>query len=995
MHGRTKWAALATVVLAAACGGGGGTGAGSNNATSSAFGTVVLLSHSPADGAVQVAVDAVLQFEFDAAMALETFGDEDTWLRIAGTTTAVPGEFRAGSLGRVTFTPSQPLLAETDYVCQLSALTSDQTGRILDVSTSFTFRTYDATPPTIASLDVQPGAQNQTRTRTFTATFSEAMGAASVTDTSVFLRDQFGTRYAASRTVNGSAVTLDPAADLPGDRLFTLVFTASVTDRAGNRLATASQTSFRTATDALSPSVLTAWPANSSTGISPRVQPTFTFDESMDPATVEAASLLFQDQFGSLVPFAIDCSTDQRTLRVRPTVTLQDNRSYTLAFLLGNAAATDVSGNALGTTTARAFTTGSDATAPALASSSPTDGETRVPGSVVVSAVFDEALDINYVTTANVTLTVDGAPWTAVVDMSSATTVRVTPVQLLPTGAQCVLLLRGGQDGLHDLAGNVLANDTTITFQTSTDSRTPGALLLPPDGTTSIATNSRVSVVFDVPMDTATLTASTVTVTDDAGVPIAGTTTAHSDRRTVAFTPNTPFAAFTYYRIRVLGGSTGARAASGNWLPTDRTARFRTANGTDSAPPSVTATVNGIQAARLEGLVLPPSGFTIDVTTGDSGSQWVDMGAIDVLLSGTGTAPGAATLRGAATISYGSLRVQMPAEQPLAEGNWTLSVLVRDLAGNLATSNSLAFTVGAATANVVPFERTQVVWVRTDLDRDGNGIADFDDDMTRLGLATAGDPIGTNATMRALLLDGVLAQSNHLYGRGSRGEPLDSGSVALRFTKRQPIGLLHTQMALGGYDPEGSRTRAFGDDSTGVLGRAYYDYRNGNPGERNTSTSPGLGIFPGEMFLYQAKIHQQVWPAYQTVFAQRFRPLCPAMGGTPAGSHALDAIVLSPNFDYATATTPQRARWQNLMDAADDWATVVGIILAHEVGHSVGLVAPGAAPSGLFGDSSLHDTYAGAAEVMAPSVGYEAMLSLEYQFRDIDLAYMRQRVLLR
>jgi hypothetical protein len=241
----------------------------------------------------------------------------------------------------------------------------------------------------------------------------------------------------------------------------------------------------------------------------------------------------------------------------------------------------------------------------------------------------------------------------------------------------------------------------------------------------------------------------------------------------------------------------------------------------------------------------------------------------------------------------------------------------------------------------------------------------------------------------------VLAQSNHLYGRGSRGEPLDSGSVGLRFTKRQPIGLLHTQMALGGYDPEGSRTRAFGDASTGVLGRAYYDYRNGNPGERNTSTSPGLGIFPGEMFLYQAKIHQQVWPAYQTVFAQRFRPLCPAMGGTPAGSHALDAIVLSPNFDYATATTPQRARWQNLMDAADDWATVVGIILAHEVGHSVGLVAPGAAPSGLFGDSSLHDTYAGAAEVMAPSVGYEAMLSLEYQFRDIDLAYMRQRVLLR
>ena len=180
-----------------------------------------------------------------------------------------------------------------------------------------------------------------------------------------------------------------------------------------------------------------------------------------------------------------------------------------------------------------------------------------------------------------------------------------------------------------------------------------------------------------------------------------------------------------------------------------------------------------------------------------------------------------------------------------------------------------------------------------------------------------------------------------------------------------------------------------------MLGRAFYDYRNGNPAERNTASSPGLGIFPAEMWLYQTHIHLQVWPSYQTAFAQRFRPLCPDMGGTPAGAHALDAIVLSPGFDYATATTAQRARWQTIMDAADDWAAVIGIILAHEVGHSVGLVAPGPAPSGLFGDSSLHDTYAGATEVMAPSVGYEAMTSLDYAFRDIDLAYLRQRVLLR
>ena len=83
------------------------------------------------------------------------------------------------------------------------------------------------------------------------------------------------------------------------------------------------------------------------------------------------------------------------------------------------------------------------------------------------------------------------------------------------------------------------------------------------------------------------------------------------------------------------------------------------------------------------------------------------------------------------------------------------------------------------------------------------------------------------------------------------------------------------------------------------------------------------------------------------------------------------------------------------MAAIDDWTSVIGVVLAHEIGHSVGLVAPGAMPTGLFGDSSLHDSFAGAAEVMAPSVGYEAMATLNYMFRDLDLAYLRQRVLLR
>jgi hypothetical protein len=989
--------ALLAILGAAACGGGGGGAgnSGNGNATDLLFGVVQLLNHAPADQAVQVPVDATIQLDFDAPMALDSFGDEDTWLRVVGSTDNVPGTYSRGVNGRVRFQPQTALQLETDYVFQLSALTCDETGRILDVQQSFTFRTLDTTRPQLVGFDVVDESTGQSRLRTFKATFSEAIAPASATTTSFQLIDTFGFRYGATYLVAGATVTLDPDTDLPGDRRFSLITNGGLTDRAGNTLTSTTTTHFRTATDSVQPRVLSAWPPSGRSNVSPNVQPTFTFDESMDPATVEAASLLFQDQYGSVVPFAIESSVDQRTLRVRPRAPLPAGRGYTLAFLLGGAAATDVSGNTLQATQAMTFTTGSDTTPPALAGSTPLNGETRVPGTTIVSLAFAEALDADWIDTSTITLTVHGAPWVAVVEQPDVASLRITPVLTLPTDSVCVLSVRGGHAGVRDLAGNVLAADLQLSFTTSSDAGLPRVIQLPPDGATGVAPASHATFVFDAAMDPATLNAGTLKVCDDAWTPIAGALVISGGNRVVTFTPDAPMATLTYYRMRVVGGSGGARRASGNWFPHDQDARFRTGGSSDTTPPTVTATVNGIHSSRSAGLVLPPSGFTIDVTAADSGNQWVDMGGIEVQFTGTGSAPGADTLVAAAVISYGSFVARVPAAAALTAGDWTMTVRARDLSGNVGTSTALAFSVAATSGLLLPFERTQVVWVRTELDRDNNGMADFDQDLLRLGFATAGDPIGSNNRMRSIVLDGIVAESNHLYGRGSRGEPLDSGSVGLRFVRREPVGVPHMQMALGGYDPEGDSHRGYGAESTGILGRAYYDYRNGNATERNVSSSPGLGVFPAEMWLYQCRIHQQVYPSFTTAFAQRFRPICPDMGGVPAGAHALDATVLAPGFDYANGNASQRARWNTIMDAADDWAVVIGIILAHEVGHSVGLVAPGIAPSGLFGDTSLHDTYSSAAEVMSASVGYEAMTTLDYQFRDIDLAYLRQRVLLR
>jgi hypothetical protein len=990
-----RHAAWLAMVAAAGCGGGAGGGSGPDAGIGDLLlGTVRLLAHDPADGAVQVPLSATILLTFDAPIALETLADEDTWLRADGAASPVAGTFATAGANRVRFTPAQPLQPETDYTFQVSALTSDQAGRILDVTASFSFRTFDDRPPVIAAVDVAAGAIGVARTRPFTIAWNEPIAPASVTAATLFLRDQFGQRYDGRRVVNGASATLTPHADLPGDRQFTLVATTGIRDRAGNAMSATASTTFSTARDGVPPSVVGAWPGPGQTGISPLAQPTFQFDESMDPATVEATSLQFVDEFGAIVPFAIASSPDQRTLRLRPSTPLASNRRYTLTFLVGPSAATDVSGNGLAATQVRTFTTGTDATPPQLVRSEPAAGDAGVPGTASLFAQFDEELDAASVGEGTVSLTVGGASWPIVVARPALEAVRATPLLALPPGAPGVLTLRGGPEGLRDLAGNPLPADLTIAFQTSTDGTTPQALVQPADGAVDVATNARVSIVFDAPMQPATLTGGAIAVTDDAGTPIAGTLAVGTADRVAIFTPAGALAPLTYYRVRITGGAAGPRRTTGNWLPGDVAARFRTGALADGTAPTVNATLNGIHASRRNGLVVPPSGFTVDVALGDANGQWPDLGAVEVAFEGAGAGPDAAALFATASISPGNVRVQVPASAPLAVGSWTLVVRARDLAGNSGQAPPLPFTVAAPSHAVLPFERPQVVWLRTDLDRDDNGRPDFDDDLLRLGFATAGDPLGHNARLRRLVLDGIVATASRMFGRGSRGEPIDAGSVALRFTTREPIRAIHMQMALGGLDPEGPRNRGYGAESTGVLGRAWFDARNANPSERNTSRSPGLGVFPGEMWLHQTRTHLQVWPSYVTAFAQKFRPLCPDMGGTPAGAHPLDGVVLAPGFDPAAATSAQRARWQTIMDAADDWATAIGIVLAHEIGHSVGLVAPGPAPGGLFGDSSLHNTYAGATDVMAASVGYEALTTLDYRFRDIDLAYLRQRVLM-
>ncbi|MCA8942119.1 MAG: Ig-like domain-containing protein [Planctomycetes bacterium] len=991
-------------LLAAGCGGGGtagnsNPGGGGGDVFSLLVDTLRVSATFPADGAVQVPVNAEIAIEFDGVIAQECTAEPDTWLKLDGTGAPVAGSFSVTGSGRtVRFRPDSPLAIETDYVFQLSALTCDVDGKLLEEEYSFGFRTIDTTPPTVANASVADGASGVSRTAAITIDFDEDLSPTSVTPTTVYLKDVFGSTFATAAAVDGSRLTVDPVIDLPGNRGFVLVAlggASGVQDASGNGLVSSHSIGFTTASDATPPTLLTSWP-NGGALRSPEIEPRFTFDDSMDPLTVETGSVVFVDEFANIVPYTTQTSPDQKTLRFVPTAPLVVGRAYSVGLTGGAGGVTDVSGNSLPASAVILFTIGTDATPPMLSSSTVADGATAVSPNAKPKLRFDGSLDPARIDSTLITLrdtAGTSVPITITTENADAT-IKVAPLVQLEASTDYVIRVAGGAEGIRDVAGNYMPSHITIGFRTSNDPTLPEVLIAPLNGSNAISRDTVVSAVFDSPLDPFTVGPATVYLQEQGGGLIDGTVELIRADRVIRFTPTNDLNVGTLYFFTIVGGPDGVRESSGNWLEESAASQFRIYSQVDALEPSVAVTLNATNALRADDLVMPPFGFEVNVSAIDSNTYNQDMSSAEITISGPSTID-SETVFATAIVEPTTVTYRVPSTHELSPGSYTLTARVRDLSGNLGVAADFKFDVAGATDDVVPFERTQVVWLRLDLDRDGNGRGDFLDDLYRLGFASDAG-IGTiNDRMFEVLRDGILSRVHQLYERKPNGGRLGSDSVPIRFTHRQPLGVASMQMALGGFDPEGASNRGYGDETSGTLGRALYDYRNARFNDNNTGVNPGVGVFPAELFLYEASIHDDVYPSFVTTFGQAFLPIQPDMGGDPVGTDARDATVISASFDYATASTLERARYNQIFIAADQWATAIGTILAHEAGHSLGLVAPGRESYELHGDASLHNEYANLSDIMAAAVGYDGLVTLDYAFRDLNLAYLRHRLLLK
>nr|MCA9521265.1 hypothetical protein [Myxococcales bacterium] len=407
-----------------------------------------------------------------------------------------------------------------------------------------------------------------------------------------------------------------------------------------------------------------------------------------------------------------------------------------------------------------------------------------------------------------------------------------------------------------------------------------------------------------------------------------------------------------------------------------------TEDTTDTAPPAppqlfltinrINALMNGSKPFDDGGnpvpyyYIVPTSGFTLDILPRpDTENGALDEKTLSVTCDAALGQEGAQLPANSELASYfvfdaleGSFSFKVPPElafpKTVGEGsNVTCKASVKDTLGQPSGELSYVLTVDQMTPERDPFDQTDV-WLVT-FSRDNytiglpttsnggttydipweqksNGIADFDEDLRAMGLAS--DDVAASAFVRAWLFESMRAYLHEFFLLGADGE-IGPDSVKIKIFLEGDDGAPKpgdsgvSVMGVGGWDADTPEQPA--------NGRANIDWNNK---VANRDDVLGLGIFTTSMF--DAVLANN----FGVIFIKKFLPGV----GQPVGTHPKDALILNDAFDPSTNTDSEAAsRYSALKLLIRFGALALSSVIAHEMGHSLGLVPYGPPPEGLFG----------------------------------------------
>jgi Ice-binding-like/Bacterial Ig-like domain len=420
-----------------------------------------VVSTVPAAGAIAVAANTLVSATFSEAMDATT---------INGTTFTLTGPGIAPVVGVVTyagttatFTPTNPLAANTLFTATITSGATDPTGNALTANFVWTFSTTSR--PSVTSTNPAAAATDVPTNQKITATFTEPMSAATITASGTLTVATTSGAAPVSGTVTYDAASktaiFTPTADLTASTEFTATITTAAQDPSGGALASNYVWNFTTGTvaNATAPTVFSTDPASAATLVPLNQKIAVTFSKAMNPATISAPGAVTVAIGAVPVLGAVSYDTASDTAIFTPAAPLTAGTVYTATV---SPAVTDLDGDALiagAVPNPWSFTTGTalDTTAPTVTLTYPVNVATAVPIDATISATFSAEMNPTTITTATflVTVTADGAPVSGTVAYDVASQIATfTPSTNLATSTQYTAVI---SPAVQDLAGNTLA----------------------------------------------------------------------------------------------------------------------------------------------------------------------------------------------------------------------------------------------------------------------------------------------------------------------------------------------------------------------------------------------------------------------------------------------------------------------------------------------------------------------------------------------------------
>jgi O-glycosyl hydrolase len=628
MRFRGAWWLIASALVVAGC--------SSGNTLTTSQPAPAVISNTPAAGSTGVAVTAPVTATLNEVMNATTFNASTFTLTPAGGT-AVTGNisYSAGSSTAV-FAPASPLAYNTLYTASITTGVQNPAGTPLAASDTWSFTTATGPAPAVTAVTPGNGSTGLAANTTITATFSEAMNASTITASTFTLTPQGGAPVSATVSYNATTLiaTLTPNAPLAANKTYTAAVTTGVVAATGSAIANVNSWSFTTAQGPV-PTVTAVTPTSGTTGVAIASTVTATFSEAMDPSTL-TGSTFWLTGGGASVTGTVSADPTNKIFTFTPSAPLAYSTTYTALITTGVLAASQVPEVPLAANYSWSFTTAPPPPA-TVSAVTPTSGSTGLPiTGTTVTATFGAAMTASTINPSTFTLTgPSGAVAGAVTYNSTTFTATFTPSVSFAGGATYTATI--GTGATNSLGGPLPA-PYTWSFTTVKGIVPTVTSVTPTSGATNVNSANAVTATFSEPMNAATITTSTFTLTA-TGFPVAtGTVAYDTGAQTATFTPSPALAPNTAYTATI---TTGAQGATGAALASNYTWTFTTSNTPSAVAVSFGTTyqtIRGFGGASVWLGQMPSS-----VATALYGSSGLNLNILRVRIDPEGSASGGGT----------------------------------------------------------------------------------------------------------------------------------------------------------------------------------------------------------------------------------------------------------------------------------------------------------------------------------------------------------------